>query len=350
MSQDFILLIIIIILASIISYSLYKQFRRKRDGFDPVKLVDDAIKDVAKFGKDIGDVGKQVYDEIRNVDKLGDDIIKLGEDIAEVAEYPIELGEKLGKDIADVTKQGVDFIEDEFNEITDAVEDFAEDTYNEIENAANSVKTFAEDQFDDIYGELADIGDTIADIPEQVADLAEDIFLGYIPDIFMQGWEYFQRYVLDPIVGVFREIGGVFEIIGDVFMEIINKLLEIPMCVPIYMYDISYEITLAVLKTVTPGWIKDTVRFINNNIIQTLVIPIIDMFLKMIKFIMEIMGFNFKINYLSKQRDRCYDFGPLNEIFEAFIDVFEMAFKGIGDLFKMINIDEIISEMLKVFT
>lgn len=350
MNEEFMLLIIIIILSSIISYCLYKQYRRNKDGFDPIKDIDNAIKDVAKFGKDVGKVGKQVYDEIRKVEDLGDDIAKLGDDIVEIAEYPVKLGEKLGKDIADVTKQGIDFIEDEFNNITDAVEDFAEDAYDDIEGAANSVRDFAEDQFDSIYGELADIGDVIAEIPEQVQDLAEDIFLGYIPDIFMTGWENFERYVLDPIVGVFREIGGVFEIIGDVFVEIIHKLMSIPMCVPIYMYDISYEITLAMLKTITPNWIKDTVRFINRNIIGAIVIPIIDAFLKALKFVLELMGFNFKINYFSKQRDKCYDFGPLNEIFEAFISVFTMAFEGVGQLFEMINLDEVINEILGIFT
>jgi len=346
--NDYTLYISLVTLTIMLLYILYKNIKKTIDGFS-VNDIKRAIDKVGNLGKDIANMGKGLANEIKKVESLGDEIGKLGSEIEKVSKYPAEVGNIIAEEVEKIAKEADKKITSSFNKAFDEIENTANKAFDEIEDAANEVGDFATDSINDINKVLTEIGDVIAKIPQQVADMAKSIFLDYIPKLFEAGWKGFKKYIIDPLTDFFGEIGNVFSLIGDVFRQIIKVLMRIPACVPVYFFDISYEITMSVLKTILPGWLKNIFRAIYNYFINPIVIPIIKLILGVIKTILEIFGFNFNLEYYSKFRKKCYDFGPLNIIFEAFIEVFQLMMKALGLLFQVIPFDKIINEMLQLF-
>jgi hypothetical protein len=334
--DDYILLIAMIIILILIFYPLYKYFKKERENFNP-RDVGRAINRVKGFGRDIGRMTKDLKKQTSNVKNLGKDISKLGPKIAKVAKYPVELGNKLKKEVTKVADEAGNVIEKEFNKIKDEVEDMA-----------NEVAEFAEEAIGEIEKEMTKIIDTIEKIPDQVVNLANDIFGEFLPKIFNQGWKEFKKHVIDPIIGFFEDVGEIFNKVGDVVMEIIETIANLPGCIPIYAFDAGWEVAIATLKTILPGWLKGIIRTINRYIVQPIIIPFINLCLRAMKFILEIFGFQFDFDALSKQKAKCYDFGPLDEVFKAFKEFFETVFDGLKDIFKFIPFDKIIADLLKL--
>ncbi len=346
--NDYTLYISLVTLTIMLLYILYKNIKKTIDGFS-VNDVKRAIDKVGNLGKDIANLGNQLAGEIQKVESLGNEIGKLGNEIEKVAKYPAEIGEIIAKEVEKVAKEADKKITSSFNKAFDEIDKTANKAFDEIEDAANEVGDFATDAINEIYKVLKEIGDAIAKIPQQVADMAKKIFLDYIPKLFEAGWKGFKKYIIDPLTGFFGEITNVFSLIGDVFRQIIKVLMRIPGCVPIYFFDVSYEIVMAALKTILPTWLKDIFRAIYNYFINPIVIPVITFVLGVIKTILEFFGFNFNLEYYAEFRKKCYDFGPLNTIFKAFIEVFELLMKALQLLFKLIPFDKIIDEILQLF-
>lgn len=334
--NDYILLIAIIIILILIFYPLYKYFKKQRESFNP-RDVGRAINRVNGFGRDIGRMSRDLKKQVSSVKNLGRDISKVGPKIAKVAKYPAELGKKLKKEVTKVADQAGNVIEKEFNKIKDEVEDMA-----------NEVADFAEEAIGEIEGEIKKIIDAIEKIPDQVTNLANDIFGEFLPKIFNQGWKEFKKHVIDPIIEFFEDVGEIFNKVGDVFMEIIDTIVNLPGCIPIYAFDAGLEVTIATLKTILPNWLKSLIRTFNRFIVQPIIIPLINICLQATQFILELFGFNFDFDALSKQKKKCYDFGPLDEVFKAFKEFFETVFEGLKDIFKFIPFDKIIADLLKL--
>lgn len=334
--QDFICIIFIILIISLILYSFFKLSVQEALS---VKDIKNAINKVNNFGKDISKLGGDLSKEIKNVGNLGKEINNIGGEIKKVSKYPEKFGKDLGNEISKVSNEAGDLITKEFNKAVDEVEDMA-----------NDVENFAKKAVDDIKSEMDKIMKTIDEIPGQVTKIANDIFLDKIPTLFEEGWKQFKKHVIDPMVDFFKEVGEVFERIGEVLLEIFKSLMKIPECIPYYAMDAGYEIAMATMKTITPKWIKDIVRFIYSNIIETIVIPILNFFIWIIQSIFELFGFDFNLNGFSDDRKKCYDFGPLDVVIKALKEFFDEVFKGIGDLFKQIPFDQIIKDIMKVFT
>ena len=338
---NYIIIFLIIILSLIIIYSINRNFKkyiyRTRESFN-IGDIKKAIKSVGKFGSDIGNLGNQLGEQIGKVGDLGKEIRNLGPEIAKIATYPVELGNKLANEVTDIANKAEDFIVDQFDKVKD-----------EVVDVANDVSRFATDSLGVVRDQIEDIGDVIEDIPSQVVNLANDIFGKYIPWVFEEGWKYFKRYVIDPIVDFFRSIGGVFEIIGDIFVEIFDVLIRTPSCIPIYLYDASIALTIAFLKTVLPGWLKDIIRGFHNNITKPILIPAFNFIMGILKTVFELIGFNFKFDAFAEKKRKCYDFGPLKYIIKAFEELFELIMMALNELFKIIPIDLIINEILKLF-
>lgn len=334
--HDYICIIFIILLILLLTYSFIKSFIR--EGLS-LKDIKNAISKVGSLGKDISKLSGNLSNEIRKVGNLGKDIKNLGKEIDKMAKYPEKFGKDLGNEITKVSKEAGGLIKKEFDKAVD-----------EVEDAAKDVENFAKKAIDDIKKEIDKIVKTIDKIPGQVTKLANEIFLDKIPKLFKEGWNQFKKHVLDPIVKFFDHVGEVFKRIGDVFVEIFNSLIKIPQCIPYYAMDAGYEMGMATLKTVTPKWIKDIVRWIYRNIIETIVIPVIKFFLWIIQSIFELFGFDFNLDGFGDDRKKCYDFGPLDDVIKAIKEFFEEVFKGVEDLFKMIPFDQIIKDIMKVFT
>jgi gas vesicle protein len=309
----FILFIILIIVLIIIYH-----FSRKKEGI--IGKINKAIKDVGKFGKDIGDLGKKLGNEISKVKDLGKEIEK-------IADVPIKMAEDLGNEIANIAKKAE----------------------NQVTNAFDEVKSFLEGLLDEVWGEIKKIIDEIEKIPKQVEDLATSIFTEYIPDFLETCWDFFYDKVLKPMISFFSKIGGLFENVGDVFETIIKKLLSIPSCVPIYMIEASRAGMKYAYKKFCPGWFREIVDFVNKYIIQLIVIPVFGFFIYITKFVLELLGFNFKLYDYGAVKRKCLDFGPITKIFKIFIGAIQEVIEFITMIFDALNITEIINEIMAIF-
>lgn len=331
----------IILLLIIIIYSINKQFnkyiRKYREPFN-VNQIQREINKVGKFGTDIGNLGRELGQQISKVGDLGNQISNLGPEIERIARYPVELGEELVNKVQDVASQAENFVNEEFDKIKD-----------EVEGIANEVKNFAVDSINQIKGEIDRIGDVIESIPGIVTNLANEIFGEYIPKIFNEGWRYFKRYVIDPITDFFKQIGNVFENIGDVFKEIFRVLIRIPTCIPFYFYDASMKYAKKALDKILPEWLKNIINFVDNYITKPIIIPLLTFFKNILQTLLELVGFDFNLNALQEQRQKCYDFGPLTVVIRLFTELFKLIKRALEELFKLIPIDQIINEILKLF-
>ena len=327
---DLILLLSIVILSILLLYTFYTYIKKRVDAF--------SVKDIQKSINEVGNLGKTLGDQISKVKELGIDVSKLNEDIEQLSSVPDELAAQVKEELSNIVAQASD-------EITNA----ANSAFNEIDDAANEVNGVASNSINQIWKSLNKISNEIDNIPDQVEDMATNIFLEWIPMIFDELGAFFIQYVLDPIAGVFEEIGGIFEAIGVVFEEILKALIKIPMCIPIYMFDATYDGVLWGLDKIFPSWLKGIISFINNFIIKPIIIPIITFFLMIIKTIMELIGFKFDLNYYMNFRTKCYNLGPLTLVINIFKDLFTEVFDGISKLFKNIPFDLLLDEIMKLF-
>ena len=334
--NDYILLIAIIIILILLVYPVYKYLKKPKESFKP-EDVGRAIKKVEKMFKDIERMGRDIGTQVKKVKNLGKDIAKLGPKIKKIARYPVELGNKIKDEAERVANEAGDFIEGEFDRIK-----------KEVEDAANEVANWAEETWNEIENEINKIVDEIEDIPNKVKNLATDIFEDWLPKLLNKGWEEFKKHVIDPILDFFDDVGDVFNKIGDVFMEIIETITNLPKCIPIYAFDTAYEIALASLKTILPTWLKDIIRTINRYFIQPILVPFFKFCFNAFIMILEFFGFNFNFGDIDETRKQCYDFGPLDEVFEAFKEFFEMVFNAVKEIFNFIPFDEILAELLKL--
>lgn len=332
--NDFITLISIIIILILIIFPIYRYYSNLKENFD-IQKVNDAINDVGNFGNQIGDMMNQIGQEIGKVNDLGREISRLEPEISRISRYPVELGQNLSDEVTKVANDAGGMIEDEFNKVR-----------REVEDMANEVSDFARESVNVVEGEMNRIIDTIDDIPNQVVSLANQIFVDFIPKMFEKGWEEFKKHVIDPITDFFEDVGEVFVKIGDVFMEIIETLINLPGCIPYYAFDTGIKMTEATLKTILPSWLKSIIRFFHNYITEPILIPIFEFCMNILKIVLQFIGFKFDFDEMKNSRRKCYDFGPLDEVFDAFKEFFEMVFKGIKELFKFIPFDRIIQEIL----
>lgn len=335
--NDHIIFIAIIILYILLSYLFYKRYTRQRDSFN-VNQIKKSIDKVGTLGSEIANLGNKLGSEISKIGKLGDKISNMGDQIVKVSKYPAELGLMLEKEITKVAKKAS-------NQITKT----ANKAFDEIESAANEVGDFAEGSINTIWGSLNEMGEVIEDIPNQVATLAESIFLDWIPMVFKEAWKFFKKYFIDPLVGIFGEVGEIFGVIGDVFEEIFKTFMKIPSCVPVYMADATYTGILWGLDSIVPAYIKDLVKMLHENITKPFIIPVFNMLFQAIKFCIQFLGFNLNFNYFSDYKKKCYNFGPLGKIIKMFGELFKIVFDGIKKIFEIIPIDMIIKEIMKLF-
>ena len=264
--DDFTMIIFIIIILFLIAYPLYKFYKKQRESFN-VNDIKRAIDKVGKLGRDISGLGKQIRSEVSKVGNLGKDIKKMGPQIKRIAKYPVELGEKLEIEMKKVASEAEKGILDEFNKAK-----------GDVEKIANEVEDFAKKSVSEVEGELNKIIKTIEKIPSEVVYWANKIFMDFIPKLFREGWKQFKKHVIDPIMEFFKHVGDVFDKIGDVFKEIINFIINLPQCIPIYAFDTSKDIFIATMKTMLPGWLKNMIRGFNRYIVQPILIPIFNFF------------------------------------------------------------------------
>jgi hypothetical protein len=293
-----------------------------------INSVKRAVKTVDRLPGQINSGVGKVNSAFRQIGKLGTEIESLGREVG-------GFGRQVGSEIGGVW---------------DKVKDFTEKEFKRVEGVSKSIAGKVEGKAKSLAGEISDIaydiGEVVEDIPGEVEGLSKSIFLDKIPRFFKQVWAWIKRNIIDPMVGFFISIGDIFEDIGNIFIEIFYFLLRIPGCIPVYMFDATKSIVWNVYLTVFPKWIKNINRWIHINITIPFIYPLFGGIVYIWQILLELFGFRFKLNL---NTSKCYETGIIGKIIGEIIDFMKLIFNGIGDLFRMIDINSIINQIVGIF-
>ena len=322
-----VMLTLLIILIIILTIFFIRHIGNYKEGIN-LNKVKTAIKDVGKFGNDIKNIGSELGNQIKKVDNLGNDLTKFGKEIEKTSQIPVKMANDLDREIQKISKKAE----------------------KQITNSFNETKNFFDDLVDEVWTETRKITKEIEQVPFKVEKISNDIFLGYIPDFIRECWYQFDKYVITPIRKFFTNIGYLFLSTGNVFKEIILKIISIPSCVPIYVIESSRAGFKYIYDKYFPSWFKQVIDFINTYIIQLIIVPIFGIFIFITKFILQIFGFKFPSYDYESNKNKCFNFGPLNKVFELLITAIKEIFNILETIFDALNIDKIINEIMSVFT
>tara|TARA_Y100000992_G_C21273025_1_gene498056 strand:- start:178 stop:1353 length:1176 start_codon:yes stop_codon:yes gene_type:complete len=304
-----------------------------------INKVKRAVKTVDRLPGQINNGLGRINNAFREIGKLGRKIEGLGREVG-------GFGQKVGGEIGGVWDKVKTFAEKEFKR----VEGVAKNIAGEVEDVAKDLAGKVEGKATSLAGEVNDIayevGGVIEDIPGEVEGLAKTIFLDKIPRFFKQVWGWIKRNIIDPMIGFFVSIGDVFQDIGNIFVEMFYFLIRIPGCIPVYMFDASKSIVWNVYLTVFPKWIKNINRWIHINITIPFIYPLFAGIIYIWQILLELFGFKFKLNF---DTSKCYETGVIGQIIDEIMGFIKLVFGGIGDLFKMIDINSIINQIVSIF-
>lgn len=298
-------------------------------------ISSDLINSVKRAVKTVDSLPGQINSGVGKVNSAFREIGKLGKEI-----------ESLGREVGGFGRQ----VGNEIGGVWDKVKDFTEKEFKRVEGVSKSIAGKVEGKAKSLAGEISDIaydiGEVIEDIPGEVEGLSKSIFLDKIPRFFKQVWGWIKRNIIDPMIEFFISIGDIFEDIGNIFIEIFYFLLRIPGCIPVYMFDASKSIVWNVYLTVFPKWIKNINRWIHINITTSFIYPLFRGIVYIWQLLLELIGFKFKLNL---DTSKCYETGVIGKIIGEIIDFMKLIFNGIGDLFRMIDINSIINQIVGIF-
>ena len=331
MKTDYFTIFVSIILIIILSYSLFDYIFVPK--VEPLMgSINRAISDVGRFPGQIANLANQVGAEVSKVGKLGEEVGRLGR---QITAFPGQVSNELGS----VFKQSEDYVEYAFDTIK-----------SEVTDIAGEVQGMAEDFYGQASTMSNEIGEVVEDIPGEVEAMSRMIFLDKIPNAFTSGWNWFYDNVIAPIINFFYSLGDIFADIGNVFLEIFYFLIRLPLCIPLYLFDAVMKILYSVYKKTFPQWLKTIISFINTYIIQLILIPIFGVMIYVLRFFLELLGFNFSLGgNLTGVLSKCYNTGVIGEIIDAVLSVIMTVFSGLGDIFRMFNFNALINEIMSIF-
>lgn len=312
----------IFILILLLLFSLYYYYTTYVEGLK--SKIGKAFKRLGKFGKDIKSFGKKLGEEIKKVGRLGKELKTFGK--------------KIEKGFKEIPKA--------FKKMDKAIKGIAKKAGRKIKGSFDKVERFFKKIIDKIWSELKRIIKFIEKLPALVAKWAKKIFVDIIPKFLKKVWSMFYNKVIKPIVNFFDDLGTIFGSVGKIFDIIIKKLKQMPGCIPIYGVEASKYGTRYVYSNFVPGWLKGICNFF-IFLLNLIFTPIIYIFSYFFKFIFEVVGFDFNFYDYESHKQKCFDWGPLMRMFNAFMRIFNTIFKFIRDIFKFLNIVALIQELLR---
>ena len=204
--------IIIILIAIFIGWSVYRKLFPVKEGV--VGEVKKAIREIESVGRKVGEIP-------RKIEKVGNDIKNVGDKVGDGVKGVIDDTRDIGNQIENEVNKAVKKVEEEGNKV---------------------IKTI-----DKKFWEFLD----------EVERVTKDIVNNKILGFFNELGKALEKAFADPIVVLFNGIGRVFELLRDIIMMIIQKILNLPDCVPWYGLDAGS----AMSKKFLPGWLRALIKF-----------------------------------------------------------------------------------------
>jgi len=123
--------------------------------------------------------------------------------------------------------------------------------------------------------------------------------------------KFFEGTFLDGIMMVFDTFLDIFKAFIGVFSNIIEFIINIPFCIPIWFFDVGSEI----VGEMTPQWVKE----FNKNVVY----PIMGLIAEIVNFFGSLLGFKFKF---SLGTQKCYP--SIEKIFDPVMDMIKELTSG----------------------
>jgi len=204
--------IIITLVAIFIGWSVYRKLFPVKEGI---------VGEIKKAIREIEGVGKKVAEIPSKIEKVGKDI----------------------KNVGDKVGDGVKGVVDDTKEIGDQIEREVNKAVKKIEEEGQKVTNTIDKKFWWFLGEVEKV----------TKDIVNNKILGFFNEL----GKALEKAFADPIVVLFTGIGKVFTLLGDIIMMIIQKILDLPDCVPWYGIDAGSSMS----KKFLPGWLRAIIQF-----------------------------------------------------------------------------------------
>jgi hypothetical protein len=189
----------------------------------------------------------------------------------------------------------------------DKLVNVADDIPKEINNIKNDISNSV--------NKVEQVGNTVTNqIDDKLATFltkVEKLVIDKIKSFFTQFGDILNKGLVTPMLVLFEGIGYMFLSIIYILKEITNKIVSLPSCILIYMFNTIIDTLYAIYAYICPNFIRKYINYIYKIIIQT---PI--------DFILNITGFSSTIN-------KCYSFNVNSEI-----DKMQNQFSNIDKAFK----------------
>ena len=203
----------IILIMVLLILCMYVQNKRSHaEGFK--NEINQAIREIKGVGKRLNELPKQIG-------KVGKDVKGIGGEIGSSVNKVVKDTKNIGDQIEKQVQKGVQKIEDEGNKITKMID--------------NKFWWF------------------IGEVERSVKDIVKNKILGF----FSQLGKALEKGIVDPLDQLFAAVGTVFKLLGEILQMIIDKIVNLPDCVPYYSFSASNSVS----KKFLPGWMVSIIDF-----------------------------------------------------------------------------------------
>ena len=189
----------------------------------------------------------------------------------------------------------------------DKLVDVADEIPKEINNIKNDVTNSV--------NKVEQVGNTITNqIDDKLTAFltkVDNLIVNKITSFFTQFGDILNAGLVTPMLVLFEGIGYMFVSIIYILREIAMKIVSLPGCIPIYMFNAIFDTMYSIYAYLCPNFIRRILDYIYKIIIQS---PM--------DFILRITGFSSTIN-------KCYSFNVNGEI-----DKMQNQFSNIDNAFK----------------
>ena len=249
-NKEFILFFVVLLLTLYLSTNHYMNTKASKEGFfkgmpkiripripSPEELFKKALKKVVN----------------PSVKKMKSEILNAANKVKSTA-YKVQSGvNKVASKAQGVKTKSVD----KLNSIVNDIRSFANRAINFLKNIG---KYFAE--------AMQGIINVIAAIGKQTLGILGSIMVS-VKNMFESIGKGLVTAIIKPFLTVFLGIKNIFSGIFGVLMTVVEKLLSLTNCFPIYMFDGMKRAFLFFYNAITPKFLKVIISFIINYIIYT---------------------------------------------------------------------------------
>ncbi len=201
---------------------------------------------------------------------------------------PEKIAKKIGNDIMSPIKKG---IEGTIGKIAGTVTK----AIGSVGKALESIET---------------IGKAIANVGVQIGG-----FIVRVGKMFENFFKMIFKGIIQPLLGFFVAIGNVFNQLIKILLLIVDKIIELPKCTPVFIADGMKGSFRAVYKLIIPSWIRDIISLIWLYVITYPLWVMYKIIVVPLDFILNaIFGFSIEKTFYDLSKNKCYNFNAHKEV------------------------------------